>query len=63
MKTKTYLMLCLAALVTACSQKASVVSVPMSHIDVEQLKDSIDYNMDVSELPISDILVLMRFPK
>ena len=37
MKTKTYLMLCLAALVMACSQKASVVSVPASHIDVEQL--------------------------
>ena len=62
MKTKTYLMLCFAALVTACSQKASVVSVPMSHIDVEQLKDSIDYNMDVSGLPISDILVLRNAP-
>lgn len=62
MKTKTYLMLCLAALVTACSQKTSVVSVPMSHIDVEQLKDSIDYNMDVSGLPISDILVLRNAP-
>ena len=62
MKTKTYLMLCFAALVTACSQKASVVSVPMSHIDVEQLKDSIDYNMDVTGLPISDILVLRNAP-
>ena len=62
MKTKTYLMLCLAGLVTACSQKASVVSVPVSHIDVEQLKDSIDYNMDVSGLPISDLLVLSNAP-
>ena len=62
MKTKTYLMLCLAGLVMACSQKTSVVSVPVSHIDVEQLKDSIDYNMDVSGLPISDLLVLSNAP-
>ena len=62
MKTKTYLMLCLAGLVMACSQKASVVSVPVSHIDVEQLKDSIDYNMDVSGLSISDVRVLRNAP-
>ena len=62
MKTKTYLMLCLAALVTACSQKASVVSVPASHIDVEQLLDSIDYSMDVSGLSISDVRVLRNAP-
>ena len=62
MKTKTYLMLCLAALVMACSQKASVVSVPASHIDVEQLLDSIDYSMDVSGLSISDVRVLRNAP-
>ena len=62
MKTKTYLMLCLAALVMACSQKASVVSVPASHNDVEQLLDSIDYSMDVSGLSISDVRVLRNAP-
>ena len=62
MKTKTFLMLCLAGLVMACSQKASMVSVPVSHIDVEQLKDSIDYNMDVSGLSISDVRVLRNAP-
>ena len=45
MKTKLILMTCLAALMAACSQKQSVVSVPVSHIDVEKLIDSIDYNM------------------
>ena len=63
MKTKTYLMaLCIASLMTACSQKTSLVSVPISHIDVEQLKDSIDYNMDVSGLPISDLRILCNAP-
>ena len=63
MKTKTYLVaLCTASLMVACSQKTSLVSVPVSHIDVEQLKDSIDYNMDVSGLPISDLQILRNAP-
>ena len=63
MKTKTYLMVfCMTSLMTACSQKTSLVSVPVSHIDVEQLKDSIDYNMDVSGLPISDLRILCNAP-
>ena len=49
-------------MMTACSQKTSEVSVPISHIDVEQLKDSIDYNMDVSRLPISDLRILSSAP-
>ena len=47
MKTKSILIVCLAALMTACSQKQSAVSVPVSHINVENLLDSIDYDMDV----------------
>ena len=63
MKTKTYLVaLCTASLMVACSQKTSLVSVPVSHIAVEQLKDSIDYNMDVSGLPISDLQILRNAP-
>ena len=62
MKTRTILMTCLAGLLAACSQKQAVVSVPVSHIDVEQLKDSIDYNMDVTGLPLSDLRVLRNAP-
>ena len=63
MKTKTFLMaVCIASLTAACSQKTSLVSVPVSHIDVEKLNDSIDYNMDVSRLPISDLRILSCAP-
>ena len=63
MKTKTFLLTsCLAALVAACSQKQSVVTVPVSHIDVEKLLDSIDYNMDVSALGVGDLRVLRNAP-
>ena len=62
MKTKIFILTCVASLMVACSQKQSVVSVPVSHIDVEQLKDSIDYSMDVSGLPLSDLRVLRNAP-
>jgi hypothetical protein len=62
MKTRTILLTCLASLMVACSQKQAVVSVPVSHIDVEQLKDSIDFDMDVSGLPLSDLRVLRNAP-
>ena len=62
MKTKSILIVCLAALMTACSQKQSAVSVPVSHINVENLLDSIDYDMDVSGLPLSDISLLRYAP-
>jgi hypothetical protein len=41
---------CMVALICACNQKQSVVSVPVTQIDVEKLIDSIDYDMDVSGL-------------
>ena len=62
MKQKSILIVCLAALITACSQKQSAVSVPVSHINVENLLDSIDYDMDVSGLPLSDIILLSQAP-
>ena len=62
MKTKSFLIVCLVALVVACSQKQSAISVPVSHINVENLLDSIDYDMDVSGLPLSDITLLSQAP-
>ncbi|MBP5799542.1 MAG: DUF3160 domain-containing protein [Prevotella sp.] len=62
MKTRMIFLTCLASLMVACSQKQTMVSLPMSHIDVEQLKDSIDYNMDVTGLPLSDLRVLRNAP-
>ena len=62
MKMKSFLIVCLAALFAACSQKQSAVSVPVSHINVEDLLDSIDYDMDVSALPLCDIQLLSNAP-
>ena len=63
MKTKTLLLVtCVVGIVAACSQKQSVVTVPVSQIDVEQLMDSIDYNMDVSALGVGDLRVLRNAP-
>ena len=62
MKMKSFLFVCLAVLMTACSQKQSAVSVPVSHINVEDLLDSIDFDMDVSALPMSDIQLLSNAP-
>ena len=62
MKLKTIMMVCVAGMTAACSQKQSAVSVPVSHISVEQLKDSIDYDMDITGLPLSDLRVLRNAP-
>ena len=62
MKTKIFLLLCTVGLMTACSQKQSVVSVPVSQIDVESLNQDIDYNMDVSGLSIADVRILRNAP-
>ena len=52
----------MAALVCACSQKQSVVTVPPSQIDVEKLLDSIDYDIDVSGLSLADVRTLRNAP-
>jgi len=53
---------CVAVLICACSQKQSVVSIPVSQIDVEKLIDSIDYDMDVSGLSLADVRTLACAP-
>ena len=58
MKRKVFLLACMAGLIAACSQKQSVVQMPVSSIDVEKLGDSIDYGMDVSGLNLSDLRIL-----
>ena len=62
MKTKSILIACLVGMITACSQKQSAVSVPVSQINVESLLDSIDYDMDVSGLQLSDVRLLRNAP-
>ena len=62
MKTKVILTACMAALIAACSQKQSIVQGPVSVINAELLKDSIDYNMDVSRLNLSDLRILRNAP-
>jgi hypothetical protein len=52
----------MAGLIAACSQKQSVVQVPVSTIDAESLRDSIDYDMDVSGLNLSDLRILRNAP-
>ena len=49
-------------MIAACSQKQSVVQAPVSTIDAEKLGDSIDYNMDVSGLCLSDLRILRNAP-
>ncbi len=62
MKTKTLFAVCTALLMVACSQKQSVVQVPVSTIDVEHLNGDIDYNMDVTGLSLGDLRVLRHAP-
>ncbi|MBR1503519.1 MAG: DUF3160 domain-containing protein [Prevotella sp.] len=59
---KLLTVVCTVALICACNQKQSVVSVPVSQIDVEKLIDSIDYEMDVSGLSLADLRTLANAP-
>ena len=62
MKTKSFILACVAVLMTACGQNRSAVSVPVSHIDVEKLLDSIDYDISLSGLSLSDVTLLRYAP-
>ncbi len=62
MKKSMMMMACVASLMVACSQKQSVVQVPVSRINAELLKDSIDYDMDVTGLCLSDLRILRNAP-
>ena len=54
----------MAIMVMACNQKMTTATeqgtdvLPVSHIDVESLIDSIDLDMDISALPLCDLYVL-----
>jgi len=61
-KSKVIMLACMAGLIAACGQKQSVVQVPVSTIDAESLRDSIDYDMDVSGLNLSDLRILRNAP-
>ena len=54
----------MAALTVACSQKQGVVetAMPVSTINVESLKDSLDLNMDITGLQLGDLRVLRNAP-
>ena len=54
----------MAALAVACSQKQGVVetAMPVSTINVESLKDSLDLNMDITGLQLGDLRVLRNAP-
>ncbi len=48
-------------LLAACNQKQGTVeqtAVPLSHIDIESLIDTIDTQMDITALPVSDLRIL-----
>ncbi|MBQ3754184.1 MAG: DUF3160 domain-containing protein [Prevotella sp.] len=54
----------MAALAVACSQKQGVVetAMPVSTINVESLKDSLDLSMDITGLQLGDLRVLRNAP-
>ena len=59
---KLMMLACMTCLIAACSQKQSIVQVPVSTIDTEKLGDSIDYDMDVSGLNLGDLRILRNAP-
>ena len=62
MKKLLLMTVCAVGLMTACTQKQAVVSVPQSQIDLEKLIDSIDYDMDITGLPMGDVRTLSYAP-
>ena len=64
MKAKLLFVTGVVVLTFACSQKQSVVQteMPVTSINVELLKDSLDLSMDVSGLQLSDLHVLRSAP-
>ena len=62
MKKLLFLTICAAGLLMGCSQKQAVVTVPESQIDLQGLLDSIDYDMDISGLSLSDVHTLRYAP-
>lgn len=64
MKTKIIIAACTALMAVGCIQKQTVAetAVPVTTINVESLKDSLDLTMDVSGLQLGDLRVLRNAP-
>ena len=64
MKTKIIIAACTALMAVGCSQKQTVAesAVPVTTINVESLKDSLDLTMDISGLQLGDLRVLRNAP-
>ena len=62
MKTKLLLVTAVAALMAACNQQQSMTEMPVTAINVESLKDSLDLNMDITGLQLADLQVLRHAP-
>ncbi len=61
-KKKLLLIACLAGLMVACSPKQTAVTVAPTQLNLEQLRDSIDYAMDISGLSLADVRTLRSAP-
>ena len=63
MKTKLVLALTILIAFTACKQSESTeATIGLSKIDVESMLDSIDYQMDITALSVSDLFILKHAP-
>ncbi len=62
MKKNLFLIACAAMLTIGCAQKQGIAQVPPTTINVEELIDSIDYDMDISALSLADVRILRNAP-
>ena len=62
MKRNAFILLTFACLLLGCGQHANKdgaeQAIPISKLNVENLLDSLDLNMDISQLPLSDLRIL-----
>ena len=62
MKRNAFILLTFACLLFGCGQYANKdgaeQAIPISKLNVENLLDSLDLNMDISQLPLSDLRIL-----
>lgn len=62
MKRNAFILLTFACLLFGCGQHANKdgaeQAIPISKLNVENLLDSLDLNMDISQLPLSDLRIL-----
>ena len=62
MKRNAFILLTFVCLLVGCGQHANKDGteqvIPVSKLNVESLLDSLDLNMDISQLPLSDLRIL-----